>query len=451
MVFKKFRINCAIRVFLLGATFCAFFYFLFRTTLYAALFIIGLFIISQIYSLINYVQKTTRDLTRFLESIKYSDFSQTFKDDGRGSSFTALKKALTDVMNAFRKTRAEKEEHYRYLQTVVQHVGIGLIAFQPNGDVELINTAAKRLLRTPQLKNIKSLQSLSKPLVETLFKLKPRERALVKVEDENELLYLALYAAEFKLRGQKYSLVSIQNIHSELEEREIEAWQKLIRVLTHEIMNSITPIASLASSINDLIRESCAVQASGEKINTESFNDIHHASKTIQKRSQGLLHFVDAYRNLALVQKPNFQIFPVRELFSRVEKLMQTNIKNKGIHFESRIDPQSLELTADPELIEQVLINLLLNSLHAVDRRKEAKIDLEAGLDGRGRIMIQVKDNGPGITKENMEKIFIPFFSTKEGGSGIGLSLSRQIMRLHHGSIAVHSEPNAETIFTLRF
>jgi two-component system nitrogen regulation sensor histidine kinase NtrY len=451
MVFKKFRINCTIRVLLLGAAFFAFFYFLFRTNIYAALVIIGLFIIYQIYSLINYVQKTNRELTRFLESIKYSDFSQTFKDDGRGSSFTALKKALTDVMNAFRKTRSEKEEHYRYLQTVVQHVGIGLIAFQPNGDVELINTAAKRLLRTAQLKNIKSLQSLSKPLVKTLFELKPRERALVKVEDENELLHLSLYAAEFKLRGQEYSLVSIQNIHSELEEREIEAWQKLIRVLTHEIMNSITPIASLASTINDLIKDSYSVQASGEKIDSESFNDIHHASQTIQKRSQGLLHFVDAYRNLTLVQKPNFQIFPVRELFSRVEKLMQANIKNKGIRFESRIDPQSLELTADPELIEQVLINLLLNALHAVDKRKEARINLDASLDGRGRIMIQVKDNGPGIPKENMEKIFIPFFSTKEGGSGIGLSLSRQIMRLHHGSIAVHSEPNAETILTLRF
>jgi two-component system nitrogen regulation sensor histidine kinase NtrY len=334
---------------------------------------------------------------------------------------------------------------------VVQHIGIGLIAFQPNGDVELINTAAKRLLRTAQLKNIKSLQSLSKHLVETLFELKPRERALVKVEDENELLHLALYATEFKLRGQKYSLVSIQNIHSELEEREIEAWQKLIRVLTHEIMNSITPIASLASTINDLIKDSYSVQASGEKIDSESFNDIHHASQTIQKRSQGLLHFVDAYRNLTLVQKPNFQIFLIRELFSRVEKLMQASIKDKGIRFESRIDPQSLELTADPELIEQVLINLLLNSLHAVNRCKEAKINLEASLDGRGRIMIQVKDNGPGIPKENMEKIFIPFFSTKEGGSGIGLSLSRQIMRLHHGSIAVHSESNAETIFTLRF
>lgn len=451
MVYRKFRFNCIIRVILLGLSCLGFFFILFKTELYAALLIIGLFIIYQIYSLIHYVEKTNRDLTRFFTSIRYSDFSQTFKDDGLGTSFEALRKAFAEVMNAFRKTRAEKEEHYRYLQTVVQHVGIGLIAFQPNGDVELINTAAKRLLRVPSLKNIQSLESFSKLLVETLQSIKPRERALIKVEGNDELLHLALYAAGFKLRGQNFLLVSIQNIHSELEEKEIEAWQKLIRVLTHEIMNSITPIASLASTINELIRESWKFRKSDEKIETESLTDIHDAAQTIQKRSQGLLHFVDAYRNLTLIQKPSFQIFQVKELFTRVEKLMQANIKKTAISFGQKIEPKSLELAADPELIEQVLINLLLNALHALKGQKNARIDLNAKLDGRGRIVIQVKDNGPGITEENLEKIFIPFFSTREGGSGIGLSLSRQIMRLHHGSIGVHSDPGVETIFTLRF
>jgi len=451
MVYKKFRINCIIRVILLGLSILGFFYILFETELYAALLIIGFFILYQIYSLIQYVEKTNRDLTRFFVSIRYSDFAQTFKDDGLGPSFDGLRKAFTEVMNAFRKTRTEKEEHYRYLQTVVQHVGIGLIAFQPSGDVELINTAAKRLLRVASLKNIQSLESFSNSLVDTLFKLKPRERALIKVEDNDELLHLALYTTEFKLRGQNFSLVSIQNIHSELEEREIEAWQKLIRVITHEIMNSITPIASLASTINELVRESWDIRKASEKIDTESLTDIHDAAQTIQKRSQGLLHFVDAYRNLTLIQKPSFQIFPVKELIARVEKLMQANIKKKAIQFHADVEPQSLELTADPELIEQVLINLLLNALHAVEGQKEARINLDAKLDGRGRIIIQVRDNGRGITKENLEKIFIPFFSTKEGGSGIGLSLSRQIMRLHHGSIGAHSDPGVETVFTLRF
>jgi signal transduction histidine kinase len=449
MVYNRFRINCIIRVILLGLTLLGFFFILFQTSLYAALFIVGVIIIYQTYALIHYVEKTNRDLTRFFTSIRYSDFSQTFKDVGLGSSFDGLRKAFTEVMNAFRKTRTEKEEHYQYLQTIVQHIGIGLIAYQSNGDVELINTAAKRLLGIAALKNIHSLETFSQPLVETLLKIKPKGRALIKVEDQNELLHLALYATEFKLRGQIFSLVSIQNIHSELEEREIEAWQKLIRVITHEIMNSITPISSLASTINEMLKDTLPKEE--QKIDPESWVDIHDAAQTIQKRSQGLLHFVDAYRNLTLIQKPNFRLFPVKELFTRAEKLMQANIKAKSIRFRKNVDPKTLELTADPELIEQVLINLLLNALQAVEGQKKAKIELMALLDGRGRILIQVKDNGPGIDQENLEKIFIPFFSTKEKGSGIGLSLSRQIMRLHHGSITVQSEPKKHTTFTLRF
>jgi signal transduction histidine kinase len=451
MAYNRFRLNCIIRVILLGITLLGFFFILFQTSLYAALFIVGVFIIYQTYALIHYVEKTNRDLTRFFTSIRYSDFSQTFKDAGLGPSFDGLRKAFTEVMNVFRKTRTEKEEHYRYLQTIVQHIGIGLIAYQPNGDVELINTAAKRLLGISALKNIQSLETFSKPLVDALFNIKPKGRALIKVEDQNELLHLALYATEFKLRGQIFSLVSIQNIHSELEEREIEAWQKLIRVITHEIMNSITPISSLASTINEMLKDSYQIPAAKQKIDSESLTDIHDAAQTIQKRSQGLLHFVDAYRNLALIQKPNFQLFPIKELFTRVEKLMQANIKEKAIRFRINVDPKTLELTADPELIEQVLINLLLNALQSVGGQKKAKIDLISHMDGRGRILIQVKDNGPGIEGENLEKIFIPFFSTKDNGSGIGLSLSRQIMRLHHGSITVQSEPTKQTIFTLRF
>jgi nitrogen fixation/metabolism regulation signal transduction histidine kinase len=397
------------------------------------------------------VEKTNRDLVRFLQSIKYGDFSQSYKESGLGSSFDALKTAFTEVSNAFRKTRGEKEEHYRYLQTVVQHVGIGLITFKPNGDVELINTAAKRLLKVTRLKNIKSLESLSKLLVNKLFQLKPRENALVKVEDNNEMLYLSLYATEFKLRGENFTLVSLQNIHSELEEKELEAWQKLIRVLTHEIMNSITPIASLTSTINTMVGEYYEKEKTSKKPNSEALSDIQQALQTIQKRSHGLLHFVDAYRNLTLIPKPKFQIFLVKELFTRAEQLMQSNINKTGVSFEVCIEPETLELSADPELVEQVLINLLLNAFQAVDRKQNAKIELAALLNERGRTIIQVTDNGPGITEENLEKIFIPFFSTKEGGSGIGLSLSRQIMRLFKGGIGVYSEPDIKTVFTLRF
>lgn len=451
MVYKTFRFNCIIRVLLLAITLLLFFFLLFRSQLYAALFITGALILYQIYSLIHYVEKTNRDLDRFFQSMKYEDFSQSFKDSGIGASFASLRMTFTEIANAIRKSRAEKEEHYRYLLTIVQHIGIGLIAFQPDGEVELVNTAAKRLLKVSHLKNIKSLESLSIPLVETLLYLKPRQKALVKVEDDNELLHLSLYATEFKLRGQNYSLVSIQNIHSELEKKEIDAWQKLIRVLTHEIMNSITPISSLASTLNELVQESFKSLSSKKEEDSENLEDINQALNTIKKRSQGLLHFVDAYRNLTLIPKPNVQIFSIQELFARLEKLMEANLEEKDIRFSMKINPPNLELTADPELIEQVLINILLNALHAVENQENAKIDLTSFLDSRGRILIQVSDNGPGVSEENMEKIFVPFFSTKEGGSGIGLSLSRQIMHSHNGTINLHSEPQVKTTLTMRF
>lgn len=451
MVFRRFRINCVLRVIALSTTLALFFFLLFKTTLHAALFILGVVILYQSYALIHYVEKTNRDLTRFFQSIKFSDFSQSFKDSGQGKSFANLRLAFNEVLDAFRKARSEKEEHYRYLQTIVQHVGIGLIVFQPDGTVALINTAAKRLLNVARLKNIISLESWSPPLVKALFKLKPKEKTQVRIDDNNELLQLALYATEFKLRDHTYKLVSIQNIYTELEEKEIDAWQKLIRVLTHEIMNSITPISSLASTINELIKDSSNLSFAQKPEDGETLTDICEAAETIQKRSEGLLHFVDGYRNLTLIQKPNFQIFPIKELFNRASKLIQINLKEKNIKLEIKIKPKTLELAADPELIEQALINILLNALHAVEGRENAKIILLAQLDGRSKTIIQVKDNGYGISKENMDKVFIPFYSTKEGGSGVGLSLSRQIMRMHNGTISVQSEPDVKTTVTLRF
>ena len=453
MAYKKFRINCVLRVILLTATIALFFYLLFQTRLYAAVFLLGLILIYQAYALVHYVEKTNRDLARFFNSVKFGDFSQTFKEQGGslGSSFDELSSALAGLTEAFRKTRVEKEEHYRYLQTVVQHVGIGLIAFREDGEVEIINNAAKKLLGVSQLRNVHFLESFSLPLVEMMLRLKPKEKALVKVEESEDPLQLALYATEFKLGGRAIKLVSLHNIQSELEEKEIEAWQKLIRVLTHEIMNSITPVASLASTISALVKETFGKQAAAGGEDAGALTDIDLALQTIQKRSQGLLHFVDAYRNLTRLPKPDIRLFPVRELFARVEKLMQAHIAQKSIDFRVSIEPQNLEFTADPELIEQVLINLLLNALQAVEGRAGARIELVARLDGRSREIIQVKDNGPGIPKEDLEKVFIPFFSTKEGGSGIGLSLSRQIMRLQGGSLSVHSEPGVETAFVLRF
>ena len=447
MAYKHFRLICVLRVALLCVTTCLFFYSLFFSEYYATLAIIGACVVYQTWALIHYVERTQRDLTRFLQAIRYEDFSQSFTGAGLGSAYNNLKDAFNEVLEAFRKTRAEREENFQYLQTIVQHVGIGLICYTPEGRIELMNTAAQRLLHKPHMRDVRELETVSKAFSETLLKLRSGDKALVKVQDEDELLQIIVYATELRMRGESFILASVQNIQTELEEQEMEAWQKLIRVLTHEIMNSITPISSLASTVRGLLPDS----ERASSLASETLPDVHTALETIQSRSEGLLHFVEAYRQLTHISRPDFQIFQISELFARVVFLMQGECDKNNIALHTAIDPRTLELTADPDLIEQVLINLMRNAVEALTGRSSARMDLSAKLDGRGRVVIRVQDNGPGILEDVQERIFIPFFTTKRDGSGIGLALSRQIMRVHRGTISVQSRPEEETVFMLRF
>ncbi len=447
---KRFRIQCILRVIFIGATMLLAMFLFYRTTSYMAAGLVALAAVSQVYSLIVYVERTNRELSRFLRSIRYSDFSQTFTGGGRGHAFEELGQAFSAVIDDFRAERSEKEESYRYLLTVIQHIGIGLISFKQDGTVGLMNTAAKRLLRVSHLKNIKSLSDHNRELAGILLQMRSGEKALLQVVDDEDLLQLSIYATEFKMRGDLYTLVSIQNIQSELEEKEIESWQKLTRVLTHEIMNSITPIASLASTVNGLLAEVPEPAGDGAAA-TETISDVRNAMRTIERRSQSLLGFVNAYRSLTRIPKPDFRIVPVQELFDNVALLMRPQMAARGIVFADSIEPETLSLTVDPELVEQVLINLLKNAMEAVEGIPGAEVKMVARIDERGRTVIQVIDNGPGIVEETLDKIFIPFFTTKKEGSGIGLSLSRQIMRQHGGTLSVFSEPDTRTVFTLRF
>jgi nitrogen fixation/metabolism regulation signal transduction histidine kinase len=446
---KRFDINCIIRTLLLSGTICLLAYLFFKTDFIAAAIFTGLIAGYQIFSLIRYVSKTNRDLTRLLQSIKYSDFSQSFTNNSKGSDFEELHAAFTEVIKEFQRAKLEKEEHLRFLQTIVDHVGIGLIAFNPAGEVELLNNAAKKLLKIPRLKNVCDLETVSPKLVQKLLDLSPGGNDLVKLQQKDDLLQLSIYGTGFVLHQQQLMLVAMQNIQNELEEEEMKSWQNLIRVLTHEIMNSITPIASLSSTAYGLLKDGreCEVP---ESMN-ETIDDVRHAVNTIEKRSKGLLTFIENYRELTRIPKPEFKMVKIKDLFERVDHLMKDQFEAYSINFNMKIDPESLEITADPALIEQVLINLCKNALEAVNSVSRPQIELKAGTDGLGNPVIKIIDNGKGITEEVAEKIFIPFFTTKQQGSGIGLSLSRQIMRQHKGTLSVNSTPGLETVFSLRF
>ena len=447
MVFRNFKLVVLFRILLLTATIFLFFYALTLSYLTTP-FLIGLIIVFEIYSLFKYLDKTNRDLASFLESIRFSEFSRSFKIEGMGSSFDELNKAFNDVILDFQKVRSEKEEQYQYLQSLVRNIDVSLITYQRNGVVDMVNNSFKKLFQINSLKNIHDLNEISSELVDTLLTLEPGNNKLVKIQADDDILQLAISGIEFKIHNKSIVLVTIKDIQNVLEDQETESWQKLIRVLTHEIMNSITPISSITSTLDLMLKDSKSHDTEPDK---DSVEDIHMAIQTINKRSNGLLHFVNTYRNLTKIPKPNFKIAKINEVLSDIHLLVKEEIKASNVDYKVTVTPESIEFNADTKLIEQVLINLIKNAIHALEERENPLIRVKAYYNKRGRVTIQVSDNGQGILPDVLDKIFIPFFTTKPKGSGIGLSLSKQIMRLHGGSITATSEIDKGTTFTLTF
>ncbi len=450
MIYKQFRFNVIFRVLGLTATCLLLFISLNSKFIFTPLLIIGL-IVYQVWALIRYVDRTNRELANFLESIRYSEFTRTFQMKEAGSSFEALSEAFNDVMKDFQQIRSEREEHFHYLQSIVQNVDVSILAYQRNGIVEMINPAAKKLFQVNSLKEIKKLEPLSKDLCHTLLTIKPGENHLVKVQDDDDILQLAIYATEFKVKDKVIILTTVKNIQNVLEGQETEAWQKLIRVLTHEIMNSIAPISSLASTVELMIKEYSSQSDIAPFLDTDSVDEIRQALQTINKRSTGLMSFVETYRSLTKIPKPNFAMVPMKALVENVLTLMKKEVKDENISLIYSIEPESIELQIDEQMIVQVLINMIKNSVHALEDIDGGIISVKGYYNKRGRPTIQLSDNGQGILPEVLDKIFIPFFTTKRHGSGIGLSLSREILRLHGGTITAHSTPGEETIFSLTF
>jgi signal transduction histidine kinase len=313
-----------------------------------------------------------------------------------------------------------------------------------------MNTAARRLLRTGPIRHVEALERVSDDLAEALRTLDSGEQAMVRVEEEDRTLQLAVRVSRFQLQGEPHALASIQDLRNELEEKEMEAWQQLTSVLTHEIMNSVAPISSLASTASRRLRES----GDNGSITVDQATDAREAVDTIERRSESLINFVDAYKSFTDIPSPEFEVLDAQTLLDNVRSLLRAQIEEQELDVSVSVDPPDLTLTADPDLLDQLLINLALNALQAIEEDPDTemgRIEFRAYVDRRSRPVIQVKDNGPGIPEDVQEKIFVPFFTTKEDGSGIGLSLSRQIMRLHGGRLSVRSGEGEGAVFTLRF
>jgi nitrogen fixation/metabolism regulation signal transduction histidine kinase len=458
MTFNRFNAGVILRVLLLFGTLLLLVYCIFREYNYYITGSLGVFTALLLVELVNFVSKTNNELAKFIMAVKYTDFSYHFNEREAPQSFKELRHAFNEVHDTFRQLRFEKETHHQYLQTIIEFIDTGILSFDTTGEVEMMNQSFKKMLNVPYLKNIKTLQKKNETLYQTITSLKVGEQKLLRLDVNQNTLKLMLSATTFKAHGKKFMLIAFQNVSSALEENETATWQKLLRVMTHEIMNSVAPISSLADTLVKRIQASedlIMVDTEGEAIDGEAirdvFEDVALGVEVIHKRSEGLLKFAETYRNMSKITDPVVSDVTARELFETIEKLMKVDLEKKKIDLKISVVPPHLTLQVDARLIEQVLINLVLNASEAIKNREKPSIRLSGKLGENGRPILEVIDNGIGIPPSLAENIFIPFFTTNKNGSGIGLSLSKQIMQLHRGSIQMQSVENEGTVFSLRF
>ncbi|MBC3786155.1 sensor histidine kinase [Spirosoma utsteinense] len=405
-------------------------------------------------NLYQYVTGLNRKLTRFLESVRYSDFTVAFRADNNfGPSFRGLNDQFNEVLDAFRQARAEKEANLHYVNTIVQHVSVGLLTFDASGQVELVNQTALRLLGIYRLRTLTDLNA-THPDLAGLLQSATNASAPVAYQTGTDG-ELSVRCTAVRLRGRLVTVASLQNIRTELQQRELDAWQNLTKVLRHEIMNSITPIVSLAGTMRDIV-EMDLVPALGPDASTmapsfsvaASLTDLRDALTTIEQRGAGVMQFVDAYRHFTTIPQPIFADVPVENLLRNVVQLFQPEVQKNRVTITTT--SPNLAIRADTAQIEMVLLNLVKNAVESLEKTASPSIQIEAEADGP-YVIIRVSDNGPGIEPEALEQIFIPFYTTKKTGSGIGLSLSRQIMQLHGGQLTAESKPGQGSTFKLVF
>lgn len=407
-------------------------------------FLSAMLAVGSLFSIVYLVDQTNRDLVGFLTSIKYNDFTATSSAAHRGASFGELYDAFNLINRKFQEVRADKEANHQFLQTIVEQIEVGLLCYNEAGEVRLMNKALQRMLHKSFLLHIDGLEQVDAKLLEAIKASREGKRDLVKITVENRLLQLAVLTSELRLQDERLFLVSIKNIQNELEEQELVAWQKLIRILTHEIMNSVAPITSLSGTIDAMLEESDTPDA-------QTLDDVRQSVRVIQRRGEGLLAFTETYRSLTRIPPPNFREVSGNQLMEQVAALYGPKVEEQGIQLQLHRYPADVILQADPHLLEQVVINLTKNALDALADRKDGVIHLHVNRTKQGQAILQVADNGPGIPADQLEQIFVPFFTTKPTGSGIGLSLSRQIIRMHKGTIEVQSVEGEGTVVQLLF
>jgi two-component system nitrogen regulation sensor histidine kinase NtrY len=447
MVYRKFYYILTIRILLIAVTALAFFFFVFGYPNYSLLIILGILFLLQIFLLLRYIGRINRKLENFFLIYLSGEVMTSGTRNRKADEFGPMHEYFNQINRKLEKLRLENEVRNSYFKTIVDQTAVGLISFNPEGNVEFINEAARRIFGIHVLRNLQKLDNVKDGFAEMLLKMKSNEQKLVSIIINGEMIQLATKKVMLKAADRT---LSFQNIQPELDEKELESWQKLIRVLTHEIMNSMTPINTLVTTITRLYRnkDTGEIKKPGE-ILTPMIEKTIKGLDLIESRGQGLIHFVQNYRDVTRLPKPDFKVLNVRDMFQGIKLMFDEQLMQNGIRLDIDCHP-SLYINADGKLLEQVIINLVKNAIEAFEDAPDPAITMSAQ-SNNNQIIMEIADNGKGIPPDMLENIFVPFFTTKEKGSGIGLSLSRQIIRLHGGTMNVQSEPFSRTVFTIKF
>ncbi len=404
----------------------------------------------QIYNLINNINSVNRKITYFFDAIRNDDNSLVLPEDVKNKELSKLNQSMNRVNRLVSDIKIKNENNVQFLSALIEHSRTGLMTIDQNGYINNINSAAQNYIGTAYVSNMSLIEQKNKTLHTTLSTIQPGERKNIKLLVNNEYIKILVETSIIKFEGIEYKLFSLQNINKELEESELDSWQKLIRVMAHEIMNSIAPITSLSNTLTRFFIKDDSHKKTSEITQDEIKNTVE-GLRIIEDQGRSLMHFVENYRRLAKIPQPTIRVINIQQWLKSISTLFKADMIENSIDFRINMDNNIQEINSDERLLNQVVINLLKNSIDAVKESSQKEIAITVIKDDNSAIKISISDTGVGIAPELLDKIFIPFFTTKTEGNGIGLSLSRQIMKKLDGTISVKSNHKNGTCFHLRF